>query len=284
MKKLFLIIALLITGGCSYAACDDLNCVEPYDLSHSASRFFSAITGQKYLNEKIGERLIKKVVKNNITDGKIKTEIKSFSGKDLKEGRFKSAKITGKNVDIQGVHISHFEAKTLCDFNYIAEDKNGNIIVKENMPLEIKVEMSEDDINNTMTSSDYKRIINNLNSMGGNLNLLNVESTTVKIKDDKLYYVLKYSIPFVRNTKEVTLSTNLRVENGQIKMANTSLENKNLSMDVGKLSKVLNYINPLDFSSKILENRDARCKIENVNISDKKIVISGKIIVLKDKE
>jgi hypothetical protein len=284
MKKIFIAIALLITTGCAYGACDNLNCVEPYDLSSSFSRFFSVLSGQKFLNEKLGESLLKRVVKKNIINGKIKTEIKSFSGRDLKEGRFKSAKITGKDINIQGIHISSFEAETLCNFNYITEDKNGDLFIKENMPLKVTVIMSEDDMNNTMASTDYKRIIDNINNFGGNFSVLNVESTKVQIKDNKMYYVLTYSLPFVRKSKEIMLSADLKVTNGQIQIANTKLENSGLSLDIDRFSKILNYLNPLDFSSKILENKEARYKIEHVNISDNKVMISGIITILKDKE
>lgn len=51
-----------------------------------------------------------------------------------------------------------------------------------------------------------------------------------------------------------------------------------------KLSKLINYINPLDFSAKILENKDAKFNIENVKISDGKIVVDGSMTILKDKE
>jgi len=284
MKKILLIMVLLLSSSGVYAACENVKCVEPYDLSSSTSQFFSTLTGQKFLSEKIGERIIKKTVKKNIISGDIKTDVKSFSAKDLKAGRFKSVEISGKNVNVQGVHISSFDAKTLCDFNYITENSNGDVVVKEDMPLSVSVVMTEDDINNTMNSTDYKRFIDNINNVGGNFNILNIESTSVKIKDNKMHYVMKYSIPFVRKTKEIKLSSDLRVENGQIKLANTTLDNNTFSIDMDKFSKILNYINPLDFSAKIVENKDAKLNIENININENKINISGKITVLKDKE
>ena len=284
MKKIILTMAFLLVGSNVFASCEAVKCVEPYDLSNSASRFFSVLTGQRFLSEKIGERIIKKSIKKNIISGHIKTDVKSFSAKDLKAGRFKSVEIIGKNVNIQGVHVKYFNAKTLCDFNYITEDKNGDVIVKEDMPLVVSVVLTEDNINNTMNSSDYKRFIDNINNVGGNFNILNIESTNVKIKDNKMHYVMKYSIPFVRKTKEVRLASDLRVENGQIKLANTTLENNTFSLDVDKFSRILNYINPLDFSTKVLENKDAKFNIENIKIHDDEININGRITVLKDKE
>ena len=99
-----------------------------------------------------------------------------------------------------------------------------------------------------------------------------------------MYYVLKYSMPFVRKTKELVISADLNVENGQIVLANTTFLNNSMSLDVDKLSKLINYINPLDFSAKILENKDAKFNIENVKISDGKIVVDGSMTILKDKE
>ncbi len=284
MKKIILTMVMVLAGSTVFAACDDLKCPEPYDLSSSTSQFFSTLTGQRFITEKIGENLIKKTIKKNIISGEIKTDIKSFSAKDLKAGRFKSAEITGKNVNIQGIHISSFEAKTLCDFNYITEDKKGNVIVKEDLPLAVSVVMTEDDINKTMESSEYKRLVENINNIGGNFNIFNIESTKIKIKDKKMHYVLKYSLPFVRKSKEVSLSADLRVENGKIKLANTTLDNNTFSLDVDKFSKIINYINPLDFSAQILENKDAKFNIENINISDNQVTVDGKVTVLKDKD
>lgn len=284
MKKIILVLGLIFFGTTAFGACDDLQCPEPYDLTSSTSQFFSRITGQRLLSEKIGERILKKTIQKNITKGHVKVDISSFSTKDLKAGRFKSATITGKNISIQGIDISYFQARTLCDFNYITEDKNGNVAIKENMPLQIKIIMTEADINNTMDSSDYKRLINNINNIGGNFSIFNIESADVKIKNNKMHYIVKYSIPFVRKSKEVAISADLKVQNGEIKLANTTLDNKSFSLDVDRFSKILNYINPLDFSTKILENKDAKFKIEHLDIVDDQVVVEGRVTILKDKE
>lgn len=284
MKKIVLILALLAFGNVSFGANCEYTCVEPYDLSSSTSRFFSTITGQKYLSKKIGESLIKKAVKSNIISGDVKAKLDSYSTIDLKAGRFKSIEVTGQNVNIQGIQISSFIAKTLCPFNYVTQTKNGDVLVKEDMPIKIEAVITEENLNNTMNSSDYKRIVDNINNLGGNFNIFKINSTTVKLKNDKMYYVLNYSMPFVRKTKDVVISADLKVENGEIKLANTTFVNSSVSLDVDKFSTILNYINPLDFSAKILENKDAKLKIENINISDGKATVDGTVIILKDKE
>lgn len=285
MKKIILsFVLLLAVQGVQAQDCSTLKCPVPYDLTSGFSRGMSTVTGQKFLSEKIGEKLVKKAIKKNITSGDIKVNLDAYSVRDLKAGRFKSLEINGKNVDIQGVYISSFNAKTLCNFNYIANDKRGNYIVKEDIPASFNAIITEEDLNKTMLSSDYKRMIDDINSIGGNLNIFQITSTNIKLKNDKMYYVLKYSMPFVRKTKELVITANLKVENGQIELANTSFLNNSMALDVDKLSKLINYINPLDFSAKILENKDAKFNIETVNISNGKITIDGNMTILKDKE
>lgn len=285
MKKIILsFVLLLAVQGVQAQDCSTLKCPAPYDLTSGFSRGMSTVTGQKFLSEKIGEKLVKKAIKKNITSGDIKVNLDAYSVRDLKAGRFKSLEINGKNVDIQGVYISSFNAKTLCNFNYIANDKRGNYIVKEDIPASFNATITEEYLNKTMLSSDYKRMIDDINSIGGNLNIFQITSTNIKLKNDKMYYVLKYSMPFVRKTKELVITANLKVENGQIELANTSFLNNSMALDVDKLSKLINYINPLDFSAKILENKDAKFNIETVNISNGKITIDGNMTILKDKE
>lgn len=285
MKKFIITLALMSLGQMCFAQnCETLCCPAPYDLTSGISRFVSNVTGQNFLAEKIGESITKRAIKKNIASGKIDVNINSFSTRDLKAGRFKSFEITGKNVDIEGVYISYFNAKTLCNFNYIPHDKDNNYIVKEDIPLIFKTEITEDDLNNTMNSSDYKRLINDINNIGGSFNLFEITSTNVKLKNGKMYYIVKYAMPFMRKTKEVVISADINVQNGKIVLNNAGFESRHSVMDIDTFSSILNYINPLDFSAKILENKDAKFNIENVKIADKKITIDGRMTILKDKE
>lgn len=284
MKKVLLTLLFLFIGQTGFASCDIQSCVAPYDLTSGFSRFFSKITGQNFIASKIGESLTKKAIKKEITSGKIDVNLKSFSTRDLKAGRFKSLEITGKDVVVDGIYISYFNTKTLCDFNYVVQDKNGKVIVKEDIPVRVNVVITEDDLNSTMNSSDYKRMLSDINTIGGTLNLFQIVSTSVKLKNGKMYYIMKYALPFVRKPQEIVISADLCIHNGEIILADTNLVNDSLALDVHSFSKILNYINPLDFSAKILENKNARFNIQNVKISNGKIDIDGQVTVLKDKE
>ena len=59
--------------------------------------------------------------------------------------------------------------------------------------------------------------------------------------------------------------------------------NSYVKVDLGSLTKVFNYLDPLDYSLKVMENKDADLKVRNVNIINDKINISGTINIPKDK-
>ena len=166
----------------------------------------------------------------------------------------------------------------------ILEGQIIDFIVKEDIPVQANVIITEDDLNNTMNSSDYKRMVSDINTIGGTLNLFKIVSTSVKLKNGKMYYIMKYALPFVRKPQEIVICADLCIHNGEIIPVNTNLVSDSLDLDMHSFSKILNYINPLDFSAKILENKNARFNIQNVKVSNGEIFIDGQITVLKDKE
>lgn len=281
-QALFLSALMLSSSGYAMASPCSYVCSENIELTSATSRFFSNITGQNFIGEKVGESLIKKALKKN-ADGDFKVTLNSYSVRDLKAGKFKSLDIKGKNILVDGIYISEAEMSTLCEYNYISQDKNGDYLVMEDIPIAISAVITEDDLNKTMMSKDYQRLLNDLNTLGGAFNIFSIDSTKIKIKDNKIYYIVKIAVPFVRATQEVVMSANLKVVDGEIKFSDPELlNNRHEGKDLSKLASILNYINPLDFSMKILENKDADLSIRNISIQDGKILVDAKMLILKD--
>lgn len=283
MKKFLLILGIILLSFNQVFASDNVfgMCTRPYDLSCGASRFMSVVTGSNFLATRVAEAILKKELKKNI-QGKLNISIASYSVKDLKKGIFKSMSFNGKNIIIEGVHFTALDISTLCDFNYISFDDPKKPVIKESMPLSFSAVMTEDDINNTMQSAAYKKIIDNLNIFGSNLGVFRVVSSSIKIKNNKFYYILTIAIPFIKNTQNLVLASDLKVSRGQIDLTNTKLVNNNMLIDLKQLDHVINYINPLDFSLNILENKHANLTVQNIKINVNKIYTSGIIIVPKD--
>lgn len=283
MKKLLLVLGIFIlSSNISFAEnCAYLGCPEPYDLSNGASRFMSNVTGSNFMAEQIAEVILKKEICKNV-EGKLNVDVNSYSVKDLKKGIFKSISIKGKNINMDGVRFTSLDIHTLCDFNYISMEDKKNPVFKEDLPLEFSVVMSESDLNQTMKTEDYARIISDLNRLGGSMGVFRILSTQIRIHDNKFFYVLKVGIPFVKGTQNVIITSDLKIVKGDIDFKNTKLISDNFSVDLRKIDKVINYLNPLDFSLNILENKDAKLAVKDVKIVDNKIHVNGLIVIPKD--
>lgn len=285
MKKIIsLCFMLLLTGAIVEAKTNDclFECTAPYGLSAAPLRVISNATGSNILAEKIAQSIIKKEIRKNI-NGSYKVSLKSYSVADLKKGKFKSLEVQGKNLIMDGVSVSYFDAKTLCKFNYIEPDKTTNSATfKEDFWMGYNITLNESDLNSTMKTSSYTKIIDDLNTLAKDLSFFKVDSTRVKIRNNKLYYVVRISIPFVKNPQDIVMETDLKVRNGDISFVNARIVNEKFSLDIGKLSPILNYLNPLEFSLQILESKNTTVKVQNISIVDNKINISGTIFVPKD--
>lgn len=286
VKKILIFLALLVmASGCVQASeCPTDLCVAPYDLSGGVSRFFSTVSGSNFMSQKVAQTIAKKEIKKNSETSDLKIKVKSFSGKDLKEGRFKSMSVSGKDVSIGDVYISELDAHTVCDFNYISPNPENSkeVIFKENFPVDFTAKFSQDDINKMISSKGYQKVVSDLNTIGGDLGLFRVASTYVRIKNNRFLYVLKFSIPFVKKYQEVVISSDLKVKNGEIAFTDTKLLNSNFNMDLSSMAKILNYINPLDYSLDIIDNKDTKLNIQNVSIENNMVVLQGRVTVLKE--
>ncbi len=280
MKRLVLLLTMLLMAApVAFGADCEYSCVAPYDTSSKVSSFFSTISGSKLIKTKISEKIVKKSIAKTVKGGDLKVDIDSYSAKDLNNGIFKSGTITGKNVNVDGIYLSSLELKTLCDFNYIQYDKKGNLTFKEDLPLSFKLGMSADDINNTMKSSRYQKIINDVNKLG--FAGISVSSTKASIRSNKFYYDIYISIPFMKDIK-LELTADVRVKNGAIDFENTRFTSNSLKLDLKKIDFLMQYLNPLDFSVNIFDNKDAKVYIKNIAIKNNIIVTDGVVIVPKD--
>ena len=280
MKKLVLLLGILLfTSGISFGSECSYQCVEPYDLNNPISTFFSKITGINFTRTKISESVLKKIISNSVKGGKLNISIDSYSGKDLANGRFKSLIITGKDVSIDGIYLSSVELKSLCEFNYLQYDKQGNVTFKEDFPMSFNIQMSSDDINKTMQSEKYQMLLKNMNklSFAG----VRIESTESSIRGNKFYYSMNIAIPFLK-TQKIEIVGDLKVTDGRISLKDTRLSSNSKTMDLKKIDSIMSYINPLDFSINIFNNKNAKLHVRNVAIKNNIIIAEGIIVVPKD--
>ncbi|MDR1168740.1 MAG: tRNA pseudouridine(55) synthase TruB [Heliobacteriaceae bacterium] len=280
IKKVLLTLIIFMLNLPAFAQYD---CVKPYDLANPAGRFFTSASGINFCVQQYAQSAAKKIIKKSVNTSKLKVKIKSFSPMDLKAGRFKSLEFKGEDLNMQGVYLSSLEVKTLCNFNYIVPDeKNNTAVFKENLVLGFSAMISEDDLNNIIKSDEYVRLIGDFNRAAEKTGILRIIDTRIKIKNDRFLFIIKTAVPFIKRPQEITISSDLTVKNGNIRFKDTKLINSSFTMDLSKLSYVLNYLNPLEYSLKILENKDVIIQITDVSVKDNKIMADGTAVIPKD--
>lgn len=282
MKKILLLLGLmLLASPVSLANCE-YSCVAPYNMNSKFRSFMSSVSGINFATEKAAEAAIKKAITKKAENENLRVKIDSFSSKDLKNGIFKSMSVEGENLHLNDIYLSSLKLNTLCDFNYVQE-VGKDIVFKEELPMSFEMEFSPSDINKTMKSEKYQRIIKDLNKLGSSYaGGVKIGSTKVEIKSGKFQYIIGISIPFIKSEQKIILSSDLMVKKGKIDFKNTHIVSKAFHLDLKKTDFILNYLNPLDFSVNILENKDAKVSVNNVKIKNDRVVTDGVVVIPKD--
>lgn len=284
MKRLIITLCLLVfTSTQAFAVCDYSTMCAPkaYDLSSKAGQVTSKVTGMTFLAEKIAQSIIRSELKK-ATKEKFKVEMKSYSAKDLLQGKFKSLRIYGKNLDIEDVYLSSFEAKTACDFNYVDISKNP-IKFKENMVMNYSLEMKNADLQKTIKSAGYLDKLNKTNLSAFGITFFKLDGADVQIKSGKLYFTINVTSPLSSKPIPIVIRSSVKVEDGDIVLTKIDLVNAYTVIDLSRLTYLLNMINPLTFSTEILENKNSKMSVKTVDIIDDKITIKGTVFVPKNK-
>lgn len=282
MKKIVLLLGMLLIANSSTMANCEYKCVAPYNMNNKFRTFVGAVSGVNLSAEKVGQKIIKKAFTKTASNDNLKVKLDSYSAKDLKNGIFKSLSIKGENVNINDIYLSYLELNTLCKFNYIKQ-VNNEIVFMEDFPMSFNIDLTATDINKTMQSKNYKRIISDLNKLGNSFGGgLQIASTKVAIRSSKFYYIIGISIPFIKSEQKIVINSDLVVKNGKIDFANTKLVSDAFSLDLKKIDFILNYLNPLDFSVNILDNKEAQVSVDSVSIQGNVIKTKGVVVIPKD--
>lgn len=281
MKKILVLLgAIVISSGAAFSAdCSSFKCpANPYSDNLSISN----VTGTNFLAERIANTIIKKQILRD-SQGKYKVNLESYNIAALKKGIFKSLEITGEDTVTDGIYASMIKLRTVCDYNYIEiNNKEKTTTFKEDFGMAYAVQFTESDLNKTMANSQYTDLIRKVNSIGNTTKMFNISSTSAKIINNKLVYVMRVAVPLLNLKKDVAIQTDLKVRNGEIIIDEAELMTEAMKVDVNKLLKLVNYLDPLDFSMELMKNKDANMQVKEVNIKDNKINVSGLITVAKD--
>ena len=288
MKKIIIFLAFILSFNSAIAVDYSSYC----PAEKSTSSFLGnvgSIIGVNFINRVILQNRLASAIKKE-TDSKFDVDIESIFGSSVLSGAFKSLSAKSKSVGYHGIYMTDFSVQTACPFNYVSF-KDGKLAFPENIVLNYKTSVTQEDIDKILNSDLYKNAIKKMNKDGSISSLVNVKSSSIKISDNKLKF--KYTLtPFPKaegliskltsSIKPISVSftTNLRANNGKLELCNFDVNSKNIGYDA--ILPIINKLNPLSYGMNVGKNNKGTLDVQNVNIKDGRIQMDGVLLISKN--
>ena len=269
MKRIFLLLFIL------FACIPAISAESPVEYK-TASGFVRVTTnmlGYNLITKNIAQSVIKKSL-NKSLKGNYKVKIDSFSGVDLKKGKFRGLTIEGTDLCLDDeVYFSKLSLKTTSKFNYI-DYKKKPVKVMTDIPMDYVIEISEDDLNKTVSGK------NDLDSLSALVPLVKFEKVKFRIYNNKLHINTGVRFPFCKPVK-CSISSGLSVQDGKIVFSD--IDTGSMKNEIAeKLINIMNNYNLLEnINIHLFDDNDTKMAVKNVKIIDKKIYIDGNVIIKK---
>ena len=255
---------------------------EPYNLSRNLNGFASNISGLNFLTRQLTEKMLTKVLKDEL-NADFDVQLYNFSSNNLLNGKFKSLSIFGNNIERNGFHVSAVNAQTLCNFNHIKYE-NKQLYFIENMAVKYWARITEDDLKKTLNSNEYLTSIKNTQLKTNGKVLAKIKDADINIKNNKLIVDSEILVPilFGELPSRINFSTGLNIKNGKIVFDDMNLENSFLKIITQILEPLSEKINPFTYNVQTKDKYDIILKVENVKIENNEIFTDGIIVILKN--
>lgn len=234
-----------------------------------------------FIAENAAKAVIKKQLKKE-APGKYKVKLKGYSLTSLKNGIFKYLEITGKNITAEGIRIPYYNIRTITDYNYI-DYKQNPVVFRSDIKFDCEVHLSEKSINDALQTDDYSKVLIKINQRV--FPFITINNVKVKLEHNKMRIFVYYNFPLSPREKDnyFVVSTGLGIVNNEIKAKDISYDKAYSNLPINKLINLINTLNPLNFTVKLLDSKKCQCKIEKIKIIDDIVIINGKIFIEGDK-
>jgi len=268
MKKIFTILLIIfLTSNICFA-------IDKYSVEYLQGKNHFSLT--KCIAEKTVKRTLKKALKKE-TGANFDIEFEGYTLSSIKRGVFKSIELTGEDVKYNEQIIPYVHLKSLDDYNYIDYTKNPVEFLCD-MTYAYDILLDDESINAALKDADYNKVLKKVNKIASPFFV--VKGVRTKIKDNKLYIITDYNLPLaVTKDRSFVAQSDFEVVNGKIKAKNIHIDTAYGNLGLNKVANLINYLNPLEFTVEVLGSGKQKTIIENVNIVDNKVKISGKIYI-----
>lgn len=253
---------------------------KPYPVSNFVTRNIQRFLGMNILVSKVAESGIESSIIKSLDKGEVNVSLKGYSAMDLAAGKFKTIKINAKNISKEGVYISSFEAKSLCDFTQIDRSSNPVIPVSP-VYVGFKGTITDADINNTVNSEQYQQKLKgvSIKLFNQDIDLVDFLNLKANINDNKL--IISTDIHFNGMPSymklPVKMGIGLKVIDNKLRVADLQMISKPLGGELNLLSNFITFQRPVivDFNS--LSKNGSDIKIKKFSIVNNKMNLEGTV-------
>ena len=290
MKKYILALIFLLNCGCAFAL-DYTSYCPAEKTSSSFLGSIASITGVNFFGKSFLQNRLTSAIKKETDNSKFDIDIENIFGSSIFSGAFKTLSAKSSSVGYNGIYMSDFSINTLCPYNYVSF-KGGKLSFPENLVLNYKASVTQEDINKILNSSLYKTAIQKMNKNSAISSLVNINSSAITISNNKLNFRYNVSpLPqlsgllssFISGSGvkpfDLSFSTNLKANNGKLELCNFDVNSKNIGYDA--LLPIINKFNPLSYGINVGKNNKGTIDVQNVNIKDNKIQLDGFLVLSK---
>lgn len=244
-----------------------------YTAAPAFVRIATNLLGYNLAAKHIAQKIIKKEL-NTSVKGDFKVKIDSFSGVDLKKGKFKSLEIYGDNLSVEDeLYITKLILKTPVGFYYVDYRKKPEVF-KTDITMNYCIQVSEDDLNRTFARSLP------LHDLTYSMPFTQVDNFRFKLASGKVTVCTSIRFPFGKPVK-FSITARPEIRNGKIVL--TQLETSGRQELPEKL---MAFVNNLDLTKNIKVNLCKGAKtvvsVQNVKVEDNRIYSDGVLVIKKN--
>jgi len=263
---LFLCIVIVASSVC-YASEEQV-----YKTAPAFVRVTTNAIGYNLLAKKVAKVALKKAL-NKSAKGDYKIKIDSYSGVDLKKGKFRGLVIDGENISVDDeFFVSKLHIETTSKYNYVDYNKDP-IVFKNDLPMKYEIKISEEDLNKSIKANNTVSVISAL------IPLISIDTPKVTLLNDKLKISSALKFPF-RKSMKFSMTSDLAVKNGKVVFTNVKASRNNEFTE--KLIELMNDKNMLEnVSVNMFDGAQTNMKVTNIKIEDKNINIDGDLVIKK---
>lgn len=226
-------------------------------------------SGISFVSKKITEIIIQTELNNKISKG-FHADLDIFNLNRLKNGEFKSLILKNKNIRYKAFGISDFYAETLCSYNKIVYD-NKNLYYPTDLQFKYKGTITQEDINNVISSEEFQNELEKLNVIQG----IKFLTPSVELKDTQIQFTIPVKTFLSSKPYNIKLNSEIEVKNDKIVLKNIILSAGSNIMDISMLSMLVNGINPISFEFESIKNKYFTINIKQAKITENGIETNG---------